>query len=452
MITKIHEKTPKVKPFQDSQESLGNNSKNTSCFSRLIRGEQKSSILGDGSSDYYFFLQKENRYQKYSLQRTAKKILCEFREDKYRNIFIPTRFKSLFHCSRTPISSTVTVNYSKDHNISWYGSIGHCLSRWLCSVCSSKIASVRAAEVEYCIDQHLTKNKYVSDHGLDRGRTLLCKDTGVYMLTLTFSHHKGDSLEYLQDKFSAVKKDFWRDWSVRNLIKNINYVGRITSHEATYSVKNGFHPHDHILLFTDHINYNQMKKYESDLRKIWKRYLKIHGLYGNKNSLSFRGGNLASQYVVKIGLEATLGHIKRGKVVNGVEHLTFFQMLNYIQDNSWSETLTKEYIKACKEYASVMPGKRQLVYSPGLKKHFNFEELTEKEAIESKPKDSKIVLCFESSDYKKLFTDDIRLYILNYFDKGDYARGIKLLLDSGVRILEINKFVIDHLKDKGLRL
>ena len=407
-----------------SNTPLGSNRQNTSPNQSLI---DKSWSYSNGDLlDFRFGQQKINRKLKYSLQGVAKNLLCKDGD-----------FKSLDSCGSVPISKDglMSIGHSPEHSLSFFGGVATCGSVWVCPVCSSKIAAVRVAELEHCINQHLFADS---------------EKNAVYMLVLTASHSIGDSLSYLEKKLSEAKKIFWRTGYVRRLLKELNLIGRVTSHEVTFSIRNGFHPHDHVLIFSDCISYENMKIYEEKLRNAWISALNRVGLTGNEHSFRFSGGNLTSKYVNKLGLECTLGHIKRGNIIAGTEHFSPFQMLNYIKEHDNSDPFTLRLISAFREYAFAIKGKQQLRYSRGLKDYFNLADLSDSDTLSLVPSDTFDVLFFEASDFKKLFVDDLRFIVLNYFDSGMYSAGIKLLLDAGVRIRLIHDDVLNILKKEGI--
>ena len=404
--------------------SLGTICENTSLDQSLIAKSWSYSV-GD-SLDFRFGQQKINRKLKFTLQSVARDLLCKDNE-----------FKALNTCCRVSVAKDgfVSIGCSPQHNLSFFGGLATCGSVWLCPVCSSKIAAVRVSELEFCIREHLFQD---------------ASNNAVYMLVLTASHSIGDSLSYLEKKLSEARQIFWRTGYVRKLLGDLNMIGRVTSHEVTFSVRNGFHPHDHVLIFSDCISYENMKVYEEKLRNAWISALNRVGLAGNEHSFRFSGGNLTSEYVNKLGLECTLGHIKRGKIVGDTEHFSPFQMLNYISEHGESDSLSLVLMSAFKEYAYSIKGKQQLKYSRGLKDYFGLSDISDSDCLSCEPSDSFTVLYFDSSDYKKLLVSDLRCSVLNFFDSADYSSGIKLLLDIGVSIRFIHDSVLDILKKEGI--
>jgi hypothetical protein len=70
------------------------------------------------------------------------------------------------------------------------------------------------------------------------------------LLTFTLSHHAGDSLKSLERGLrTAFDKTFSGRW-FQDFKKEWRVVGKITASETTHG-KNGWHPHLHVLLFTE---------------------------------------------------------------------------------------------------------------------------------------------------------------------------------------------------------
>ena len=85
-----------------------------------------------------------------------------------------------------------------------------------------------------------------------------CLNAGgkLFLITGTLKHKKTDSLRFLQkklsDSVSKLKNRYW--W---RKIQKQSFLPTKTVYETTYSEKNGFHPHVHMLFYADNQNINK---------------------------------------------------------------------------------------------------------------------------------------------------------------------------------------------------
>ena len=75
----------------------------------------------------------------------------------------------------------------------------------------------------------------------------------VFLLTLTTPHQRGDVLSELLDQQGKALQSFLRDRKVKEVFKEMGYIGQVRALEVTHGRKaarnNGWHPHFHILQF-----------------------------------------------------------------------------------------------------------------------------------------------------------------------------------------------------------
>ena len=97
------------------------------------------------------------------------------------------------------------------------------------------------------------------------------KDGGsLFLITGTIKHKKSDSLKFSQDKLSSTVRKLKKQKGWRKLLERSSHPTR-TVYETTYSEKNGFHPHVHMLFFAD----NQIIKktqIRNTLSHYWNNY------------------------------------------------------------------------------------------------------------------------------------------------------------------------------------
>lgn len=250
--------------------------------------------------------------------------------------------------------SGVKVFFNPVRDKAHYGNLVRCGSVWHCPVCSAQIAEKRRKELKLAIDNWNKKGKK------------------VYLLTLTNRHYFGMNLDILLEGQKNALKIFWGGRSGRDLFNSIGKFGHIIATEVTYG-ENGWHPHFHILLFLN--NSVNIKDCRLAISKVWQKACVSKGLpepsldYG----VDLRGGDKAYDYVSKWGLEdeMTKGHTKKGKEGG----LTPFDLLRQSVENP-------EYEKLFQQFAISFKGKRQLMWSRGLKAALGIFEQSDEELAE----------------------------------------------------------------------
>lgn len=326
------------------------------------------------------------------------------------------------NCLKKRISKDkgVIVKYNSVTKHACYSNLQSCSSVWNCPVCAAKISEQRRTELKQGIARHRKNGGY------------------VYLLTLTNSHHYGDNLALLMSGQKKALKYLWSDRKTKEHFAKIGKIGHITASEVTHG-KNGFHPHFHILLFSDRqIDIKALQKF---IAKEWqhccrKAKLKEPSL---EHGCDITDGKFADRYVSKWGLEEemTKGHIKKGREGGN----TPFDLLRL------SEGGCERSGQLFQQYAAAYKGKRQLSWSKGLKDLLLIEEVTDKEAAEMEDE--------ESIEEQELAQEIWRL-ILIYKKRAEVLKAIELdKLDSANRfdmLIEdlAQRYVIEY-QDKMMR-
>lgn len=260
-----------------------------------------------------------------------------------------------------------TVMYNENRKKTHYGNVQICGSIWICPVCAKQITEKRRQELKTGLD------KWKNTHS-----------GSVYLLTLTFSHTKDQPLKLLLEGLRKAMKRFYETSKVQAIFKKLGVKYKIKGLEVTYG-QNGWHPHHHVLLLTDHHDFyfrDQIK----ELTELWIKACIKSGLNAPsmRHGLDLRNGYYADQYVSKWGLEdeVTKGHTKKGRSGG----YTPFDLLNMsIQD---LEIYDKKPSKLWQEFAISMKGSRQLEWGRGLKTFLEIEEKSDEELAEETEKTS----------------------------------------------------------------
>ncbi|HVW49901.1 MAG TPA: protein rep [Trinickia sp.] len=329
----------------------------------------------------------------------------------------------------------IAVYRNKDTKQAYFGNLTTCGMVWTCPVCASKISEHRRQELTELIEKH----------NLNKGF--------VYMLTLTLPHYKKDNLKDLMDRVKKAMKYLTSHYDYRKILKSIGQVGSVRALEVTWSYKNGWHPHFHILQLTDmelfKDNFTEVKE------KIWSIWVKACVEAGLnppslKHGVDFQGGQQAGDYVSKWGVECELTkwHLKSGK-----NSFSPFQLLD-VYLTTEDENERKLAYNLFREYQKAFKGFRQLYWSKDLKKKYGLNDLTDDEVMELSEKsefvgyiskqDWKVVLKSKTKNpfFAHKFKGDCRAEILKIASNGSIA-DINLYITSLKNIREVDKLFYD---------
>ena len=261
-----------------------------------------------------------------------------------------------------------TVKYNVDRKKSHWSNVQRCASLWVCPVCAKPITEGRRTELSI---------------GLERWKKEFLG--GCLLLTLTFSHSIDMPLSVTQLGLRKAYQYFVEHRQVKNIFEFLGVQHKIKGQEITWG-ENGWHPHNHILLFTQHAVHG-FASYRDQLASIWMDSCIKAGLRSPsmKHGLDIQDGSQADRYVAKWGLpeEMSKGHMKKGK--NG--GYTPFDLLELsIEDKPlYGGKLPS---KLFQEYAIVMKGQRQLVWGRGLKTLLRVTEKTDEEHAQETEKNA----------------------------------------------------------------
>ena len=324
---------------------------------------------------------ENTRLAKFALQSQAAKLLPG------------ERVKSCLRC-RIDSSIQVGVKYNTKREQAHYSNLQRCGSVWHCPVCASIITEKRRAEIKQAIDKH---------------------NGGLYMLTLTFPHYRGDNLKALLSGLELALSRFFGVRKAKSIFDQMGKIGHIRALEVTHG-KNGWHPHFHLLIFTKQ---ELRSDYDtSPLLELWQNACRLAKLPipNDKYGLNWKKGDY-SGYVSKWGIdnEIAKGHLKSGK--NGNATAWDLLKLSMLEGG-------EQFGKLFQEFAISFKGRRQLVWSRGLKAMFSIDNKTDEELAEETEKTSVDFDTVERQFFDLLRRYECRAYFLqlcelDYKDGGD---------------------------------
>jgi len=251
-------------------------------------------------------------------------------------------------CGVKRVSEIVTLWRDSAGGCYWQG-VETCGSIWTCPVCSAKIAAKRAEEVKALVQAHEKPGR------------------AVYMATFTMRHSSRDKVA---DTRATVTKAWARAQAGKawkSLKAKFHIIGTVRALEITYGA-NGWHPHLHVLFFTDRPLGEFMERRLAD--RLFDRW---HGIIDRLGGTTERGGfdfrkasdaTTAAEYVAKwgAGYEVAKGPLK------GAAGCSVWDLLKRSANGDHlAGVLFMKYAKAFK-------GARHLTYSRGLRERYDLRQ------------------------------------------------------------------------------
>ena len=115
----------------------------------------------------------------------------------------------------------------------YVANIQTCRSSWGCPVCAAKIRQKRALQIAKAAAKHLEQGG------------------GLEFIMLTMPHDRGDELDALLDGLKAGWDGISKGYARRKDWENYGIEHYVRSLDLTWSERAGWHPHYHVLLFTE---------------------------------------------------------------------------------------------------------------------------------------------------------------------------------------------------------
>lgn len=256
------------------------------------------------------------------------------------------------HCRWSVVSKAdgvdvVTSRYGEDpQKRAHYEGLQTCGSVWLCPCCSARISETRRGELNDLL-------AWARRHG-----------HAVKMLTLTARHGRDDDLGDLLTRMKAAKKSLAQHRTYKALKPVL--IGSVTATEVTGGGAHGWHPHFHVIM---------VFREETDLEALrapWLASLAGAGLDGGGAAFDVQDAAQAGSYIAKWGAaeEMALSGRKKGRAGR-----TPMQLLADSCDEADARAG-----HLWREFAEAFRGRRQLVWSRGLKAMVGIGEIKDEEA------------------------------------------------------------------------
>lgn len=309
-------------------------------------------------------------------------------------------------CTRNQIEQYGNVDVWKHRKTqrAFYGGLMACGSVWVCPICAARISEKRQKEVRKAMIMHTAQGGVVG------------------MMTLTFAHSRADKLSEILKKMYDALDHMRRQRAYRVIAKRLGLIGTIRVTEVTYG-ENGWHPHLHILMLMGSLDPWEYETYQEQLFRIWRDALQKLGLTATEDyGLKFEGAEHADGYVTKWGAEHELTKAvqKKGKKSS----LTPFDLLRALAVDG-----DTEYIPKFREYARSMQGKRQLVWSRGIKQRFEIEDKSDEQLAIEKEEPADLIGRLDWKKWRMVARREYRAEFLKICEEKGFDSAIRWIDD-----------------------
>lgn len=287
-----------------------------------------------------------------------------------------------------------------------------CGSVWSCPVCATKISERRRLELVQAL------NVWQEQPGKK-----------VYMLTLTVPHLVGESLNGLMSRLAQARRLFKNRKIYKAFVRVHGVQGTIRALEVTYGV-NGWHLHTHELLFCTGF----LKPEASELAEAWKKACISAGLREpNGHGVSIDAADKAGDYVTKWGLDMEMTKSTLKKAGNGGSYTPFdlLRVVNGSVDGSrFLDDDPERAVSLFREYFSVLKGRRQLIWSDGLREILKMEDdMSDEELAAVQEADAVALGQINAEDWRLICRYEMRGAVLDAADNEGWP-GVVALLDD----------------------
>lgn len=243
-------------------------------------------------------------------------------------------------CMCQRLHSSISIMQDQTTGKAYYRGLATCGSVWQCPVCRAKITARRKAEIEQAMKAW----------GGERS----------FMITFTFAHTREDKLKGLIKALSDGLQYMFGLHSWRGLRSEYGIEYQISAFEATYGLENGWHPHRHILFLTNKpVPEGDKEGLRAQISDLFENAMARQGIYvSDLFGVEITIGQGCAGYLTKWGVDSELTQ-GEAKKTSGYTPNQLLELSS--QGEAWAGAVYREY-------AQTMKGRKQLTYSPGLRR------------------------------------------------------------------------------------
>ncbi len=318
-----------------------------------------------------------------------------------------------------PGKKEVHVIYAPDKARARYMNLQICGSVWHCPICASRISERRRQELEWAVN---VGSIYVP-----------------VMITYTLRHKAGSKLAWVLHQLLRAYDLNKSGMHWQRFKAEVGWIGSVRALEITHG-KNGWHPHIHELAFLDmELDKLDFGALRERLAARWA--LKVESAGGNSNlsnGLDFkRSFKDIDEYIAKYGYaphkdtwdlteELTKSNTKRARKGGKTP---FALLWDYCQGDQHAGRL---FI----EYANVVKGRNQLIWSRGLRETLGLDELDDEEALafEEMTETDRVMLRLDPDAWREIRRKGLRGALLKACETNDVEILREFLENAGLKV------------------
>jgi hypothetical protein len=274
-----------------------------------------------------------------------------------------------------------------------FNGLTSCKSIWRCPSCNLKLLKGRATEVYQLTSAHQKQNYEIG------------------FVTLTIKHNIKDSLKTSLNKLGDQYRKFQRHTHFSTLKKDL-LLGQIKSTEITYSTRNGWHPHLHIIYFYKSSDINQIQKEQQKLIQNWANYTDGK-LISQNQQIGYSSTKLA-KYITKwdIVQELTNDFSKKAKGLKPFELLSIIAKNQHQFPNKNLEASLQQTKSLWLEYVEATKGKRRITTSPKLNLLYKVQIKSDDQIIDQKQEGENII-SFSRQTWSIIYENNLQPFLID---------------------------------------
>ena len=309
----------------------------------------------------------------------------------------------------------IEITYDNEIKRAFYGNLLSCGSVWTCPVCAARITEQRRVELSGAVE------KWRGAGG------------GVFMAAFTMQHSVEDELISLRKVLNNAYRTMTNRRGFSEIKRHYGIIGSVASLEVTFSFRHGWHPHRHVLYFTERdLSDQDYFNLQVAFAGVWRSVLVKVGRWAHQQAgvVLSRGDDQAGDYVCKwsIAHEMTKSPVKSGRD-GGMSPFELAQ--------AWHDTGDHRYKLLVQDYAHAFFRSKQLTYSPGLKARLGIVDKSDQQIVAEEQKDAVIMATVDRASWKRIYIRRWRGVVLRAASGGDQSELAACLDRLGIEAAEV---------------